>query len=485
MSSIAWPLENTAKTFGSLPAIVSGEKVISFRQYEDMAASMASGLAEKGLKSGQRVAIVANNCWQYVVLLQAMFRLGIVACPISPRFPRDAILSILQKIHCSTVIAPADRLSAILPTNILRIGLGDLFQCDVVPSHKVITGFAAKVRLDGDATIILTSGTSGAPKAVVHSFGNHYFNALGSNENIAMQPGDRWLLSLPLYHVGGIGIVFRMMLAGGTVVIPEGKEAIGVCLARYGVTHLSLVATQLYRLLKQGLDAGVVKCLKAVLVGGGPVPVSIISQACEAGMPLYTTYGLTEMASQVTTTEPKVRRKRLLTSGKILAYRSLKIHDGEILVKGKTLFKGYVEGSKTVLPLDDEGWFRTGDLGGMDDRGYVMLLGRKDNMFISGGENICPEEIERRLCMLPHISEAVVVPIEDQEFGFRPVAFVKMEQGKAMDPEVFMSNLERHLPRFKIPVAFYAWPTGADKGGIKPDRPYLKRLAAKEGQKNQ
>jgi len=209
------------------------------------------------------------------------------------------------------------------------------------------------------------------------------------------------------------------------------------------------------------------------------VPASLISQALKAGLPLFTTYGATEMASQVSTTAPRDSQDRLFTSGKVLRYRDLKIDDGEILVKGKTLFKGYVDGDKMTLPVDDDGWFRTGDLGRLDVDGYLTFLGRKDNMFISGGENISPEEIESRLCMLPQIAEAVVVPVEDREFGFRPVAFIKTPEGEGLDREQLVGDLERHLPRFKIPVAFYEWPEGADKGGIKPGRQYLMQLAEK------
>ena len=173
---------------------------------------------------------------------------------------------------------------------------------------------------------------------------------------------------------------------------------------------------------------------------------------------MHTTYGLTEMSSQVTTTSPEDRRDRLFTSGKVLDHRDLKVDNGQVFVKGKTLFKGYVKAGRTLLPVDDKGWFGTGDMGHIDSDGYLTLLGRQDNMFVSGGENVYPEEIEEALCRLPDILQAVVVPIKDKEFGFRPVAFIKIEGNKAVDQGNIVSNLERYLPRFKIPVAFFKWP---------------------------
>jgi O-succinylbenzoic acid--CoA ligase len=284
-------------------------------------------------------------------------------------------------------------------------------------------------------------------------------------------------LSLPLYHVGGLGIVFRMLLGGGTVVIPECKEDMDTTVARYGITHVSLVSTQLYRWLAQGVSKKTTSTLKAVLVGGGPVPASLVKRASQAGLPLFTTYGSTEMASQITTTAPKDPGNRLFTSGKLLEFRNLKVDAGEILVKGKTLFKGYVSQGKVTLPVDNEGWFRTGDMGALDGKSYLAFRGRKDNMFISGGENITPEEIEMQLCLIPRIARALVVPIKDNEFGFRPVAFVKTLGNKSLDHEALAADLEKHLPRFKVPLAFYEWPKEEDQGGIKPDRSYLRRLA--------
>jgi O-succinylbenzoic acid--CoA ligase len=268
-----------------------------------------------------------------------------------------------------------------------------------------------------------------------------------------------------------------MLLGGGTVVIPESKEDINTTVEQYGITHVSLVSTQLYRWLNRGVSKKATSTLKAVLVGGGPVPASLVSKASQAGLPLFTTYGSTEMACQVTTTAPKDPEDRLFTAGKLLDFRSLKIDEGEILVRGKTLFKGYVSEGKTTLPVDNEGWFRTGDVGELNGEGYLAFLGRKDNMFISGGENIHPETIERQLCLVPRIAEAVVVPIEDNEFGFRPVAFVKTLGNKALDQKGLAADLEQQLPRFKIPVAFYEWPKEEDKGRIKPDRSYLRRMA--------
>ncbi len=139
--------------------------------------------------------------------------------------------------------------------------------------------------------------------------------------------------------------------------------------------------------------------------------------------------------------------------------------EGEILVRGETLFAGYVEGEKIDRSLDIDGWFHTRDLGELDENGYLRVRGRMDNLFISGGENVQPEEIEEALCRLEGIDEAVVVPVPDEEFGARPVAFVRTEGGV----RDLSRELEPILPRFKIPISFHPWPEEARRG-MKVDR---------------
>jgi O-succinylbenzoic acid--CoA ligase len=327
---------------------------------------------------------------------------------------------------------------------------------------------------------MFTSGTGGEPKAAVHTFGNHYYSALGANEHIPVAPGDRWLLSLPLYHVGGLGIVFRALWGKAAVVILQAQENIAGAILKYQVTHVSLVPTQFYRLLSDEKNIKALRNLKVILLGGGPVPDSLIRQSAAYNLPLHATYGLTEMASQVAISS-RLTKRNSTPKAKVLPCREVYISNkNEILVRGKTLFKGYIQGGKIHRPLNKKGWFYTGDLGCLDEDGMLRVTGRQDNMFISGGENIQPEEIERHLCRIEGIVQAVVVPVPDEEFGARPVAFVQRQEGVDLVPKEIVSRLSQHLPRFKIPRRIYAWPTAVPRRGIKLDRAYFLRLARQE-----
>jgi O-succinylbenzoic acid--CoA ligase len=332
-----------------------------------------------------------------------------------------------------------------------------------------------------EATIVFTSGTSALPKAVLHTYGSHYFNALGSNNNIRLGSKDRWLLSLPLYHVGGLGVLFRCLIAGAAVVVPERDEPFEQAIEQHSVTHLSVVPTQLKRMLSNPQANDLLRNLKAVLVGGGGVDEKLIREAFDTGLKLHTSYGLTEMASQVTTTSPGESLPGLLSSGKALRHREIMVSDsGEILVKGETRFEGYVTLGGLERPFDRDGWFATGDLGRIDDKGYLRVTGRKDNMFVSGGENVHPEQIEKAITGLKDVENAIVVGVPDDEFGHRPVAFIKMTGETPIDREMIVEALSKVLPRFKIPLRFIDWPKEETGASIKPSRRKLAEMAARQ-----
>ncbi len=424
----------------------------------------AAALRLGELEPGSRVALYLPKDERYVALVLALIRAGHIACPVSDRLPPQGVAPLLERAACSALISEDEEVLQAVGADLHGPEPEDLLrECTQRKGPMDIP-------LERPATIIFTSGSTGVPKAALHSFGNHLHSALGSNANIALKPGDRWLHSLPLYHVGGLSIVFRCLLAEATVTLPEPETPLAEAITSLGATHISLVSTQLSRLLREAAD---LTGLEAVLMGGGPIPPSLVDEALSRGLPVHTSYGLTEMASQVTATPPGASSEELRTAGRVLPHREVSISErGEILVRGETLFAGYADGEKIDRSLGAGGWFYTGDLGELDENGYLRVRGRMDNLFISGGENIQPEEIEEALCGLEAIEEAVVVPVPDEEFGARPVAFVRMDGGV----RDLSRELEPVLPRFKIPISFHPWPEEARRG-MKADRAALDELA--------
>ncbi|HEX5974184.1 MAG TPA: AMP-binding protein, partial [Rubrobacteraceae bacterium] len=320
--SFPCPLRSAALAAPKSDALVGARGITSYEELDRMVSVAAFRLG--GLESGSRVALYLPKDERYVAWVLALIRAGHVACPISDRLPPRGVARLLEGAACSALISEDEELLQAVGPGLHRLSPEALLREGGQRAEP------ADIPQERPATIIFTSGSTGAPKAALHTFGNHYHSALGSNANIALRPGDRWLHSLPLYHVGGISILFRCLLAGATVALPQPGATPGESIAGLAATHVSLVSTQVSRLLRESADLG---GLEAVLMGGGPVPPSLVDEALARGLPLHTSYGLTEMASQVTTTPPGAGPGQLRTSGRALPGRDLSISErGEILV---------------------------------------------------------------------------------------------------------------------------------------------------------
>ena len=402
---------------------------------------------------GQRICFQSENSVNFVALYWAIFRQHAIACPISSRLDGPQANDMALQVDGTLLDA--------VTMNKMFSKVSESISGS--PSSLPL----ARLRLDIPATIIFSSGTTGKPKAIVHDLRAHFCSAVGSGMNIPISTNDGWLLSLPTNHVGGLSILFRCAIAGATVVISSGSKSLVDDFALPCVTHVSLVATQLRRIMQQSTS---LPPLKAVLLGGSALPIDLIKEACEKSVPLYSTYGLSEMASQVTTTSCRCDgHARKGTAGKVLPHREIRISDeGEILVRGETLFRGYFVDGEVCSATEADGWFPTRDLGRIDDQECLTVVGRKDNMFISGGENIHPEEIETCLLDCPGVEQAVVADVPCPHYGHRPVALVKSEQ---FDADALKEILAAKLVRFKCPDAIYPWPNELQfSSGIKVPR---------------
>ena len=461
---------HAARQFGDSPALIDSTHTVTYLQFDQLVAQSAYRLTDLGIAKETRVGILLPNTIEQIALLMALIRLGVVACPISTRLPHQAVAGCLKKVDASILITDEntkfDSCRSIRPSEIIA--------CAPTKPHHI-----GELSLDRPAVIIFTSGSTREPKAVLLTLGNLYYSALGSNDNIPFGPGDRWLLSLPLYHVGGLGMLFRALVGGGAVVIGAQDADLGDTILRQEITHLSLVSTQLRRLLPAAEKSTLIqRRLKAVLLGGSGMPSELLRRSVECNLPIHTSYGLSEMASQVTTTPTAASLEQLHTSGRLLPHRQMRIADsGEIGVRGETRFAGYVERGELVTPFDADGWFATGDIGSLDIDGFLTVIGRRDTMFISGGENIYPEEIEKALLHIVGIDEAVVVAVSHHEYGFRPCAFVRAGQSFDLIPDQIRAELRNSLPAFKLPDRIFPWPEGAASSGLKPDRQSLQQLA--------
>jgi o-succinylbenzoate---CoA ligase len=280
-------------------------------------------------------------------------------------------------------------------------------------------------------TVISTSGTTGEPKRVELTHRNHAASALAAADAVGTDPGDRWLCPLPLHHVGGLNILVRSVIHATAAVLHERFDAARVraVLEAGDVTLVSLVPTMLARLRDAGLRAA--PGLRAVLLGGGPVPAGLLEWTASVGLPVMPVYGMTETCSQVVAGIP----------GRVLRGAELRISDaGEILVRGEMV-------ARSALAAD--GWLHTGDRGRLDEQGLLHVEGRIKELIVTGGENVAPLEVEQALLAHPAVADAGVAGLPDPTWGEAITAYVVLSAPVA-DGELEAWSRARLEP-FKVP----------------------------------
>ena len=438
------PIAHLAEQAPTQCALISSDKQWTYSELHNTIHAIYLDLKQRGVLPGERVAFLAESKWQSIALLFALFRLQAIACPLSTKLPQEQIAISLQRLGCQELLALDT-----LPTTSCPAP-----SCEVYPNAP--------------ALFLFTSGTLKNPKIAVLTVNNFFFSAVGSLDILKLQHSSRCLLSLPLYHVSGLSILFRSFFAGATVCLSD--QPMAEAIKNLKITHLSVVPTQLFRLLQEPQDAlqTIAMQLQAILVGGAPLSAHLCATALQQGLKIMPTYGMTETSSQVAINPNPTPTS--CDQGIVLPYREVKIAETkEVLVRGKTLFKGYFDKeSGTGLPCNAEGWFATGDLGELH-ADTLCIIGRKDNLFISGGENVQPEEIEAHLLTFPGVIQAVVIATLDEEFGALPVAFVQMEQ-EIVQQEI-QDYLKHKLPSYKIPKKILPLPPHT---GLKPSRAALR-----------
>jgi O-succinylbenzoic acid--CoA ligase len=266
--------------------------------------------------------------------------------------------------------------------------------------------------------ILFTSGTSGEPKAVVLSRKAFAVAAAASAENLGWREDDRWLLTMPLAHVGGLSIPLRCLAARRPIVIQpwtSGVESVIATLERERVTLTSFVPAMLMSVLEKAADLP--SSLRAILLGGDRAPPSLLDAARTRNVPVLTSYGMTETCAQVVTQSPGEAPDVAAGVGHPLPGVEIAIVDGEIHVRSGTLLSGYLEGDALISPLTGEGWLPTGDRGEIDASGRLFVLGRKKELIITGGENVDPREVEDAILEHPAIANAAVFGVEDDRWG--------------------------------------------------------------------
>ncbi len=449
-------------------ALLCGEERWTFAEMERQVAGVASRLAAAGVSAGERLALLAGNGAGFVHMVYAVPQLGAVLVPLNVHLTTPELLRQVEDCEAALLVHDEASLEKAAALSAARRGLRCLPLADLAAeaSRTSVPGGDTQDLIDLSAihTVIYTSGTSGAPKGAMLTFGNHWWNALASVLNLGLREDDRWLACLPLFHMGGLAILLRGVIYGIPVVLHESFDAVAVnrAIDEDGVTIVSLVPTMLGRLLEERGRRPLPARLRCLLVGGGPLPMSLLEECVRRGWPVASTYGLTEAASQVATLTPEEAVGKMGSAGKPLFPTEVRIGGqggkeappgapGEILVRGPTVTPGYFRRPRDSAEALRGGWLHTGDIGYLDADGYLHVLDRREDLIVSGGENVYPAEVEEVLRSHPDVADAGVTGLPNEEWGQMVVAAVVLREPARMSEEALLAFCRERLAPYKVP----------------------------------
>lgn len=455
-----WPWHHWAKLYPNETAIISGVSPITWQQLSCHINHLANNFAKQGVDTQSTVLLRGKNNLNLVFTLLAVFQCGAKVLPLNPQLPKSLLDDLLPHLNIDFY---ADLSESTLDLDATLLDLNGVEFDNAPRQHKNETE-AVQWEPSRMATLILTSGSSGLPKAAVHTFDAHLCSAEGILSLMPFEKGDSWLLSLPLFHVSGQGILWRWLLRGAMLVVREMHPFVD---ALQGCTHASLVPTQLWRFLQSRAQQDNQQpkpiTLRSVLLGGAMIPIELTQEAEHWGIQCWCGYGMTEMASTVCAK----RADGKAGVGLPLKGKNVRLVDDELQIMSDSVALGYwFDGKLKPLSLTADGWYSTRDKGDFIAEEWCVL-GRLDNLFFSAGEGIQPEDIEKILNAHPSVSQSFVVPIDDTEFGQRPVAVV--------DADIEIINqlpqwYHSRLAGFQRPVACLQLPECLKNGGIKISR---------------
>ncbi len=437
------------------------------------AARMAAGLAAWGIGPGDNVAALLPNDAHFVVAIHALARLGAVLVPLNARLTAEELAWQVQRVGawsllCSEATAElaaraGGQAQLIRVDELRKAGAQRAAGGDAETRRVLEQEMSSPFSLEQDQAIVFTSGTTGKPKGAVITFANHFWSATASAYRLGVQPDDRWLSCLPLYHVGGLAVIFRSCLYGTAVVLHErfDLERFNRSLDQDRITLTSLVPTMLHRLL-DAREGGWPGSLRAILLGGAAASPALLERAFAQGLPIAPTYGLTEAASQVATMDPAHARAKPGSAGRPLLFTRVRIADergetlppgqhGEIRVSGPTVMRGYYGDEAATGAAIRGGELHTGDVGYLDEDGDLWVLQRRSDIIISGGENVYPAEVEEVLARFPGVARACVVGVADAEWGQQVAALVAVETPGGVSEADLLAHCRRHLAGYKCP----------------------------------
>ena len=492
VSSIPALLADTVARHGDRSAVVTDDGPVTWAEIDERSRRFGAALVAAGIAAGDRVAIWSPNSVEWIVAVLGLFRAGAVLVPINTRFKGTEAAVLLERSGAKALITVTDFLDtdyvalleaadADLPDLTLTVIAQGPAPESTVAWDSLLAGVtddalaevdrrSAALGRDDPSDILFTSGTTGVPKGVVMTHGRTLGVATDWVAMTGLTADDRYLMVNPYFHMFGLKAGILASVAAGATMYPEPVFDVDRALARVGAEAITVLpgAPTIYQAVLDHPDRSAhdLSSLRVAVTGAADIPVELIRRVFDE-LPfsvVVTGYGLTEAGTASATVPGDDAETVATTVGRPRPGFKVRILDGdtevatgepgEIVLRGPTVMLGYLDDPEaTAATLSADGWLRTGDLGVVDDRGNLRIVGRSKDMFIVGGFNAYPAEIENLLLGHPDIAQAAVIGIPDERLGEVGMAFLVARAGATLDPAEVIAWSREHMANYKAPRA--------------------------------
>ena len=433
-----------------------GEEQWTFLQLHEQSQKVAMQLAALHIKNKERVAIIGPSTPRLIHVMYGCMQLQLEMVLLNNRLSEQELHYQIDDASVSYVLV-ADEFKELIHDD--RV----VYFSEILTQQAEVVELASEWDEQHTTTIMYTSGTTGFPKGVRLTLENHKTSALASALNLGIGANDSWLCAVPIFHISGFSILMRSLLYGMAVSLYEKFDAVAIAqeIAAGTVTYMSVVNVTLERIVSYMEEQQLVahENFETMLAGGGPIAEQFLSRAERLQLRVAQTYGMTETASQTATLSAEDAFKKLGSAGKPLFFYQVRIDGatkageaGEICVKGKHVTPGYI-GRFADKQSTTDGWLFTGDIGYLDEEGYLYVLDRRSDLIISGGENVYPAEIENVLLAHPDVLEAGVCGVPHDIWGQVPAAFVVTK--RSVSEQQLMEFCKSKLAAYKLPKSIH------------------------------
>lgn len=460
-------------------AIIFEERKIKYSELNERINRLANALINWGIKKGDRVAALLYNCPEFLEVYFALAKIGAIFVTLNFRLAGPEIQYMITDSESSFLIFDkhfSEMIESVCSNLSIDqknyVSLGNSGQTWTTEYEKFIEespakepGIKEEVRLEDPQMIMYTSGTTGIPKGALLSHQKTFYNTFNAVLYFDITSKDIMLVTMPLFHSGGLNIAsVPILYTGGTAVIQKSfdpKQALSL-IEKHRITLAMMVPTMINFMLKQGsIDNYDLSSMKTLMVGGEPISLSLIKAYQDRNIPIRQVFGQTETSIQLWLSEEDAIRK-IGSVGKPVFHADVRVVDksgkdvvlgevGEIVLNGPTQMLGYWNDPKLTAETIKDGWLHTGDLATVDEEGFVYMVDREKDMYISGGENVYPAEIERVLGENPKILEVAIIGVPDKKWGEVGKALIVLKDEEKMTEEDVFEFLRGKLAKYKIP----------------------------------